>query len=1001
MKSLKFSKSIAALTAGTLGVAPTGARQTNDGDLGVAPAETRATPTKIHRKMLMRQMNSVRAALLAGCSFSAIMGGEVVAQTTDQLTETTDQPTETMIVTGTRIVRDGFQSPTPLTVVDSEELSSLTTSSNIADTLRLLPIVTGGTAQRFSSGTPSTGNAGINSIGLRSMGSNRSLVLIDGRRVVQTLPDGTVDINNFPQQLIQRIEIVSGGASAVYGSDAVSGVVNFILDREFTGVKGELSAGATESGENVNGKFNIALGSPFARGRGHVLFSAEAVYKDGMYTQPGGWNNGGTGIMQNPGYTATNGQPEQLLRHDVGLANATHGGIIISGPLMGTAFGMGGSVYQMNYGSLVAGNLMSGGDWQANQARRTWTMDPDETRGGLFLRASYDVADNVNVFTEASLNYGDYTQLVSTQYEPGNGPTILSGNPFIPASVQERMTALGLPSIRMGSMNYGMPYQTSSVTRVAQRILVGVEGSFDAFGSNWIWDAYAQYSVNRSDMQVYNVINTQRYPNAIDAVRHPTTGAPVCRVTLETGEYCVPWNYFGIGVNEPSGAAELYLFGHPSVIQKPSQSVVAASVSGEPFSNWAGPVSVAFNAEYREEKAVNTPSPDAAANLYRAGNFQPFEGQTSVIEAAAEALVPLMAEGSALGAWDLSLAARATEYKHSGYVSTWKVGATWAPIPDITVRATRSRDIRAPTLQDMFGDELPGFNSVRDPFTNTIPLFQTRVTGNPDLTPEIADAFSIGVVAQPSFIPGLSFSVDYWEIDLRDGINNLGVQNGVDLCFQGFQQFCDLITRTNGVITSMTTSPQNFATQEVAGYDIAVSYRFALADVIASLPGEVRIRADINRNLRNINNPGIGVITNTVGQNSTGGTPYWRATIGVDYELDRLRVGLTTRVVSDGVWNRYWIECDTDCPTSTPQNRTINVGGNQIDGAIYFDGSANYRFSVGETELDAFVNVRNLLGSDPVIVPSQGGFQWARLLTNDALYEPYGRVIRIGVRYRM
>ena len=888
-----------------------------------------------------------------------------------------------------------------MSVFSSELLDQQTVTSNIADTLRRIPIFTGGTEPRFSAGTPSSGNAGINSIALRALSANRTLVLIDGRRVAQTLPDGTVDINNFPQQLIRQVDVVSGGASAVYGSDAVAGVVNFILDRKFTGFKGEFSGGATGSGENVNGRFNFALGKPFAGGRGHFLLSGDLVYEQGIYRQPGGWNDGGTGIMQNPAYTATNGLPEQLLRDDVGPSNATHGGLIISGPLRGTAFGIGGSVYQMNYGPLVTSNQMAGGDWRANLARRTFGMDPREKRGGLFVRGSYDVAANVNVFLEGAWNFTNSFQLVSTQYDPGNGPTILSGNPFIPASVQGRMTALNLPSIRMGSFNFGMPDQTSEVTRVAKRILVGAEGTFGALGTDWSWNAYAQYSTVRSNLRVNDVLNTRLFAKAIDAVTNPATGAPVCRVTLTTGEACSPWNYFGIGVNTPGGAAEQYLFGSPSVIQQPSQSVVAASISGEPFSNWAGPISIAFSAEYRKEKAVDTPSPDAVVNQYRAANFQPFNGQTSVIEAAAEAVVPLMAKGSALGAWDVNLALRATDYQLSGFVTTWKVGTTWAPIPDIVIRASRSKDIRAPTLQDLFGNNLPGFNSALDPFTNTIPLFQTRITGNPNLTPEIADNLTVGVVLRPSFLPGFTFSADYWKINLRDGIGNLGVQNGVDLCFRGVQQFCDQITRTNGVITSMTVSPQNFATQRTSGFDFVGRYRFEIADLIASVPGEMLISVNINKNIRNVVNPGIGVITNNVGQNSPFGVPYWRANIGVDYIGEKLSVGFLARAISDGLWNTNWIECDTGCPVSTPQNRTINVGGNQIDGATYLDATASYKFIVGKTDLVAFVNVRNLLGSDPVIVGAVGGFQWARLLTNDQLYEAYGRVIRAGVRFRM
>jgi outer membrane receptor for ferrienterochelin and colicin len=283
----------------------------------------------------MQHGQRIHFVFLVGCSAFSAIGQQAIAQTVQGASSinqvpTTDQESEALVVTGSRISRDGFQSPTPMSVFSSELLDQQTVTSNIADTLRRIPIFTGGTEPRFSAGTPSSGNAGINSIALRALSANRTLVLIDGRRVAQTLPDGTVDINYFPQQLIRQVDVVSGGASAVYGSDAVAGVVNFILDRKFTGFKGEFSGGATGSGENVNGRFNFALGKPFAGGRGHFLLSGDLVYEQGIYRQPGGWNDGGTGIMQNPAYTATNGLPEQLLRDDVGPSNATHGGLIIS-----------------------------------------------------------------------------------------------------------------------------------------------------------------------------------------------------------------------------------------------------------------------------------------------------------------------------------------------------------------------------------------------------------------------------------------------------------------------------------------------------------------------------------------------------------------------------------------------------------------------------------------------------------------------------------------------
>jgi iron complex outermembrane recepter protein len=927
----------------------------------------------------------------------------------------TGQPaTEEIVVTGTRIVRDGYQAPTPLTVLDADALAAQTTTSNMAETLNFMPVFSGSLTPNDGAGLPSSGNAGINALNLRNLGTSRTLMLIDGHRVVQTLPNGTVDINTFPQQLVSRVDVVTGGASAVYGSDAVGGVVNFVLDRTYTGIKGEVSGGLTDHGDNPNGRFTLSGGTPFANGRGHALFSTELVWKKGINgTNNRAWNLGGAAIMQNPAYVVVNGvgngQPEKIVRDDISLANATHGGLVIgcSGPgvpagaacpLKGVAFGVGGVPYRFNYGPLVLDRYMAGGDWRSTLIREeSEALDPAERRMNAFLRVSYDLSDNVSIFGESSWNDSKFNSVVSVQYEPGNGPTILSGNAFLPAEIQAQMTAFGVTSLRMGSMNMGMPKQTNNVERVSQRNLIGLEGNFDAGGTEWSWDAYAQISVTRSSQTIFDVVNTTNYPKALDAVRDPATGTIVCRVTLQTGERCVPWNYLGIGVNGIEAVD--YLFGDPHVNQRPLQKVAAASITGAPFSTWAGPVSVALSAEWREETGRNVPSAESAGNNFRAGNYQPFYGKYSVKEAAVETVVPLLGEGSDM-VWDLNVAARATDYSVSGYVTTWKLGTTFAPIPDVRFRATRSRDIRAPTLEDLFANNLLGFGSAFDPFTNTTPQFFRRILGNQNLKPEKADTLNLGAVLQPSFVPGLSFSVDYWKINLKDGINNLGDQNAITLCFQNVQQFCSLIQRTNGAITFMTSSPQNFSTQRVAGIDFEASYRMPLSDLVASWPGELGFHGNATKNITNYTNPGIGITTQSVGQNGGNGAPYWRFSATFDYAYEGLKTSLTARAFSDGVQDPNWIECSTGCPTSTAQSRTID--NNHIEGAWYLDGSIAYEFDVGGTTLETFLNVRNLLGTDPVIIPGDSaGFAYISMLTNPAKYEPYGRVFRAGVRFRM
>jgi iron complex outermembrane receptor protein len=921
-----------------------------------------------------------------------------------------------LIVTGTRIIRDGYQAPTPLTVVTAEALAAGTATANVADTLNTMPVFANSDTPAGGVSGVSGGTQGLNVLNLRGMGGNRTLTLLDGQRSVPAVFSGGVDINNFPQQLILRVDTVTGGGSAVYGSDAVAGVVNIILDKQFTGLKGEVSGGGTTYGDDLNYKVSLAGGFDFGGGRGHVLLSAEMADREGVTPGDGGrkWNYQGWGIMTNPAYGTGPGQsrsvPEQIVRDKISLSNATHGGIIVSGPLRGIAFGHGGVPYQFNYGPLTLDPWMRGGDWESTEIRhdRSGSLEPENTRHNAFFRIAYDVTDNVNVHAQAL--WGDNITYTATwpPFQAGNGATILSGNPFIPATVQAQMTALGLTSFRIGSMNYDMPTVGNLAKRITNRYVVGADGKFDAADTTWSWNAYYQYGKTRATTDVENVLNMTRWALATDAVRAPN-GQIVCRSTLTNPTNgCVPWNNLGTGVNDVAGLK--YITGLSHVNQNISQNVFAGSITGEPFSTWAGPVSLALSAEHRSEKAVGKPDPAQGTFTWFAGNFSPFAGKTKVTEGAAEAVVPLAKGESWADTLDVNGAIRITDYQLSGMVTTWKGGAVYAPIPEIKFRGTISRDIRAPSFNELFAVNNSGFRSAFDPFTNTTPQFFGENRGNLNLRPEKADTREVGIILSPSFMSGLTVSVDYWHIKLKDAVGSAGDNDVLAYCFQGRTEFCAAIQRDGaGIITKLTQQPFNLAAQEKAGIDVEGSYSTSVSDLISAWSGDLSLRTQWTFYTKSTLDEGLGAGPfSTLGNAGAGtagsllnGPPRWRSTTTLGYALDALKTSLTFRWQSSGHIDGRYIVCSTACPVSGAIAKTIEQ--NYTPGFFYIDASLAYTWEIGGSEVETFFNVRNLMNTDPGIVP-QGptNFTYVFPLSRSHVgYDILGRVMRAGVRFRM
>lgn len=949
-----------------------------------------------------RSFKSAEVGILALCA-GAVIPLAAMAQDVPPDRQVSYDQLQEVVVTGSRVARDGFEAPTPLTVIGEDQINAAA-PENLADFVNELPSVVGSSTPQNSNLSFSNGQAGINALNLRGLGTVRTLVLLDGQRSVPSAITGIVDVNDLPQALVSRVEVVTGGASAAYGSDAMTGVVNFILDKNFTGLKSEVSGGRTTHGDDDNWKASLTGGFSFADDRGHVLVNGEYTKRDGIYGVPRDWNKRGAYIMNNPAYTTTSGLPERLSVSGASLTTATLGGIITNTALRGTTFGEGGASRQFDYGSLVRDPWMQGGEWQSNQFNGYNTLDQEVERKGLFTRVSYNITDNFQIFGQASRSESETLSLQLQQFNLAN-IAVRAGNPFIPADVAQQMAAQNISQFTLGTMNGDIPTIAFEGARQVTRYVAGFEGNFELMGKDWSWDGYYQKGTTDSSETGFNISAKARFASALDAVTSPTTGLPVCRSTLTTPDNgCVPYNPMGLGVN--SQAVLDYILGSPHRDQTFTQEVAAATLRGSPFDMWAGPVSIATGIERREEKVSGSADATSLSNGWFAGNYLPTFGSYHVAEAFLETVVPLAKDLPGAQALDLNAAVRRTDYSTSGLVTTWKVGATWRPIEDLLFRATRSRDIRAPNLNELFAAGTANTNSVVDPFNNNQNApYQGLSVGNPNLQPEKADTLGVGFVVQPRFLDGFTASVDYYDTKIHDAIGNVGAQVIVDNCFGGNQVYCDAITRGIGAggvsqITQIRLSPFNLVELKSRGIDIETSYRFNLDSVVNNWQGNMNVRLLATHYLENFQDNGINVPTDSVGSNSGNGPPDWLYRATVAYSNDPLTVTLTGRGISSGTYLNNFIGCVSGCPVSTTDNPTIN--DNSLPGAFYMDASVSYKLNWNDMDLETFFSVQNLTDKDPAIVPAgPAGLSYASPPTNPALYDVLGRVFRVGVRMRM
>jgi len=935
-----------------------------------------------------------------------------------------DTGNETIVVTGSRITASGYTAPTPVTVV-SEELILRDAKPTIGDAIRELPAVGSSASPNNTSGAGNivAGITGLDTVNLRNLGVTRTLVLFDGQRVVQSNVTGQVDIGTMPTALVQRVDVVTAGASAAWGSDAVSGVVNLVLNKKFDGLKASIEAGDSYAFDRFNYRAQAAFGTGFNDGRGRLIVAGNFFNApSNIFANQRGWNNYRQ-LVNNPAFTATNSEPRLIHANNVNLSNGTTGGLITAGcrvaltatggcpagqsttasPLQNQQFGANGALSPFG-GTLVSGQIAANADTLQGALNN---LAINYRTGSVFSLVSYEVADWLKLSLQG--NYGaTFSRNNSVPFirVGAQAPFIRAENPFVSDGLRAQMTAAGLTAIQVGTMNLNnvtgdtLSYDNFATNAVGipvattdRSLLRGVFSAEGDLGGGWSYNAYYQ----RGDVTVFQKTESNaiigNFNRAVDAVRN-TAGQIVCRVnadatTANDDPACAPLNILGTGV--ASQAAIRYINVAPGQNfqrQKLRQTVTAATIQGTLPGLSAGDVAVAFGGEYRTESGTITNDPGAQARIYSVANFPSFVGGYNVKEGFVEVDVPLLKDNG-VQSLNVSGAIRYTDYSTSGSVITWKAGMLSDVVDGVRVRATLSRDIRAPNLNELFSTGLSTLSSAVDPRNNVTVAIFSFASGNANLQPEKARTFSAGVVLQPSFIDRFSLSIDYYRIALTDAIVTVGANDTLQRCNAGEAAFCSQLvfagaTGANGqpLLSQINVIPNNIARLTTSGIDYQLDW------TVPALGGNLNFRV-LGSYILQLEQQQLGTtfkLAGAIGPDNLGGTGFPRArfTASTTWNKDDISLTAQTRFIGAAKLNSAWGPKDVD--------------DNKVPAIAYVDLRGSWQMN---KHVQLFATVDNLLNkAPPNVAASQAQGQSAFYFTpiNGIIYDAIGRAYRAGVR---
>ena len=920
-----------------------------------------------------------------------------------------DAEIEEIIVTGSRIPRRDFTSPSPITTIDAVELK-LSGTTNVVDALDALPQVVPGFNR--SANNPGNGTATVN---LRGLGAKRTLILLNGRRFISTTTDGAVDTNNIPAGLVERIEVVSGGASAVYGSDALAGAVNFILKEGFEGIEANAQYDITDQSDGQVLNLSIAGGIPFAAGRGQLTgfvdysdresifrgdrpFSAQTLFDD-LFTGEifvGGSTRNPEGQIPNPvninGVPAPDGitfnqdgtpRPfdDQNDRYDFGPAN------YLQTPL---------------------------------------------TRWSAAGFADFDLTDSMRTYLELMYVENDSAQEAA--------PTLSFffvemnlDNPFVTPGTRQVLQdffdpdADGIAEFIFNKRFLELGPRHVDNHSEMQRIVVGIDGEL---GNDWSWDVhYINAGVDFSD-SLLNDGSARKFRQSL--LVDPLTGQ-----CTDTSEGCVPANIFGTGNISPEAADFIEVPPLQNEIRN-RQQIAGASLVGDLWSLPGGNLAFALGAEWRSESASYRPDPALfSGDLMGYGSSQPIDGEITIKEVFGELLLPVLSDVYLARYLGFEAAYRYSDHSTAGGFSTWKLAGEWEPFSGVRFRGSVQQAVRAPNVEELFVGQSTDINAFIAEFADlcsastdpvalgiddlcvaqgiprsqigvfeATPFFPTQTTegGNLELESEISDTVTAGIVLQPEWLPNINLSLDYYSIEIDNAIQFVGAFDTVLLCFtvnDPNDPLCQAVERGDATfnITSSTGGPRNVARVKTDGIDLQIAF-------VTDLPSWLSIfnegaTFDIwflgNHTLENgtQTTPDVefidcaGLFGFPCDINSFGTLPEYRTTTRFTYNSGPLAASLQWRWI-DGMDNAFLVH---GLELFGIPEDSVNLAIPDISSENYFALSFDYQIS---DSINLYGGVHNLTNTGPPLMVGNS----VQANTDPSIYDVYGRRYFVGVTAR-
>jgi len=974
-----------------------------------------------------RKRRNLKTYLMASASAVGIAGMQMstgaIAQTQAQAQTASGEAIEEIVVTGSRLVRRDLTAPSPVVTIGSEFIQD---SGNVTmeDTLNQMPQLAAGNTSQDGPGAGS----GVLTADLRGLDARRTLVLVNGRRFVPADTDGLVDLTSIPDALVERAEIITGGASAVYGSDAIAGAINFILKDDFEGFNADYLYGQTTRGDASTHKVDMTFGTNFADDRGNIVISANYTNRKDIQAESRAFSsqvflddgNGGlftAGSSNIPGTRISLSTP-QLQSLNVDFVTP-EGELAIDRPcdsVSGVRFGEGGEVLpfcrpQDDF-DFTDGNIL---------------MRPLE-RWQFSSLAHFDISDNVQAYAETyfTSNINEFQMApdslaLQTAGAPRNTAELpdFATNPVLPVPVRQFLSdnaSIFDPDgdgsatiINTGRRFNEFGLRDFDFERTSWEAVAGLRGTV---GDGWQWDTYYMFQRARTQDRTDGVTSALRLSLALDTVVDPDTGEVVCRQQVLG---CVPTNPFGLDSVTPEGADFLTpAFEDASIL---SRQMAGGSISGELFELPAGPVATAFGAEWRDEQFQFRPSPGSAAGEF-GGNTNPAnEGDFNVVELFMEARVPILRDMPGIESLSIEGAARVADYSTINTNSTWKLGFEYLPIDWVTIRGNYNRAVRAPNLNELFSTTSIGFSpgvDLCDQFENPTQAqrqlciqqgvppqdidtfrqinvgFSSRTGGNENLQKETVDTYTIGAVLTPDFLPGLSLTGDYYLINVDNAIQALAAQQVVDACFDLVDinaPACQAIVRTpDGQIDFVDATFQNIGGLRTSGVDFSATYSMDLPDFLA--PSGQSAQLDLQVFATKVFKletevPAAPTVdcAGFFGGPCSGGrgtnlNPDFKMTFNVNYMTGPFRGRIQTRVIG----NFDPFEGGTSLPPISEQ--------------VYIDLTLNYQI---HENVEFFGIVENLTDNQPPLMGFSAG---GDLNTDVATFDAQGLTLNGGVRVR-